>query len=49
MILGDDDKIVTTSEIDLLQLKLIVALDLVERLDIFLLNPNLTLKAVGQG
>ena len=38
-----------TSEIDLLQLKLFVALDLVDRLDFFLLNPDLTLMAVGQG
>ena len=38
----------STSEIDLLQLKPFVALDLVERLDFFL-NPDLTLIAVGQG
>ena len=38
----------STSDIDLLQLKLFVALDLVERLDLFLLNPALTLTAVGQ-
>ena len=39
----------STSEIELLQLKLSVALDLVERLDFFLLNPDLTLMTVGQG
>ena len=39
----------STSEIDLLQLKLFVALYLEERLDFFLLNPDLTLMAVGQG
>ena len=39
----------STSDIDLLQLKLFVALDLVEILDLFLLNPALTLMAVGQG
>ena len=31
------------------QLKLFVALDLVERLHFFLLNPDLTLMAMGQG
>ena len=39
----------STSDVDLLQLKLFVALYLVEILDLFPLNPALTLMAVGQG
>ena len=38
-----------SSEIVLLQLRLFVALDLVEQLYFFLLNPDLTMMAVGRG